>query len=377
MIVKLKTVISEYSVRNKQDEDIPVYSVTNEQGFCTGYFNKDVSSKDKTNYKIVPYGYFAYNPSRINVGSVDWQHCEERVIVSPLYVVFKVEESLDQRYLLHFLKSEVALTMIKANASGSVRDNLKLSDLQKFTINLRKIEEQRRIADTLDKVDNLINLCKQEVEMLDKLVKSRFIELFGDVMCNSRSWEVYTLADITFSRLGKMLDAQKQTGKCSYPYLANFNVQWFRFNLDNLNQMDFDEADRIEFELKDGDLLVCEGGEIGRCAVWHNEIQPCFFQKAIHRIRCNQQIVHPDYLAWWFKYNCDHNGFAKIAGAKATIAHLPGVKLKQLRVAIPPMELQQQFAAFVAQVDKSKLAAQRGLQELEILKKSLMQQYFG
>ena len=196
-------------------------------------------------------------------------------------------------------------------------------------------------------------------------------------MCNSRSWEVYTLADITFSRLGKMLDAQKQTGKCSYPYLANFNVQWFRFNLDNLNQMDFDEADRIEFELKDGDLLVCEGGEIGRCAVWHNEIQPCFFQKAIHRIRCNQQIVHPDYLAWWFKYNCDHNGFAKIAGAKATIAHLPGVKLKQLRVAIPPMELQQQFAAFVAQVDKSKLAAQRGLQELEILKKSLMQQYFG
>ena len=61
--------------------------------------------------------------------------------------------------------------------------------------------------------------------------------------------------------------------------LANFNVQWFRFNIENLNQMDFDEDDRAEFELKDGDLLVCEGGEIGRCAVWHNEIQPCFFRK--------------------------------------------------------------------------------------------------
>lgn len=101
MIVKLGTVISEYSVRNRLDEDIPVYSVTNERGFCTGYFSKDVSSKDRTTYKIVPKGYFAYNPSRINVGSIDWQHCEERVIVSPLYVVFGVDKSVDRQYLLH------------------------------------------------------------------------------------------------------------------------------------------------------------------------------------------------------------------------------------------------------------------------------------
>ena len=201
--------------------------------------------------------------------------------------------------------------------------------------------------------------------------------MFGDVIRNSKSWEIRVLADIASSRLGKMLDTKQQTGECSYPYLANFNVQWFRFNTENLNQMDFNEEDRIEFELQNGDLLVCEGGEIGRCAVWHNEIQPCFFQKALHRVRCNRQIVHPDYLGWWFKYNCDHDGFAAIAGAKATIAHLPGVKLKQLRVAIPPLELQEQFAAFVEQTDKSKLAVQQGLKELEILKKSLMQQYFG
>ena len=377
MIVKLESVISEYSTRNKQDEDIPVYSVTNEQGFCTGYFNKDVSSKDRTNYKIVPYGYFAYNPSRINVGSVDWQHYEDRVIVSPLYVVFKVGKLIDQRYLLHYLKSDVALTMIKATASGSVRDNLKFTSLQEFQINLRDVEEQRKIADVLDEIDNLLELHKQEIAILDELVKSRFIELFGDVISNNKLWPLHMLSEISSSRLGKMLDAKQQTGLCSYPYLANFNVQWFKFNIEELNQMDFDDADRIEFELKDGDLLVCEGGEIGRCAVWHNEIQPCFFQKALHRVRCDRNVIHPDYLAWWFKYQCDHNGFSAIAGAKATIAHLPGVKLKQLQVAVPPLELQQQFAAFIAEVDKSKLAVQQGLQELETLKKSLMQQYFG
>ena len=70
MITRIEELISEYSVRNKKSEDIPVYSVTNDRGFCTGYFSKEVASKDKSTYKIVPRGYFAYNPSRINVGSV-------------------------------------------------------------------------------------------------------------------------------------------------------------------------------------------------------------------------------------------------------------------------------------------------------------------
>ena len=248
--------------------------------------------------------------------------------------------------------------------------------LKEIDIPLPNADEQQKIVDTLDKISELITLRKEQLAKLDQLVKSRFIELFGDVIGNSKAWQMRVFSDIASSRLGKMLDTKQQTGKYSYPYLANFNVQWFRFDLENLNQMDFDEDDRIEFELRDGDLLVCEGGEIGRCAVWHNEKQPCFFQKALHRVRCDRQIVHPDYLAWWFKYNCDHDGFAAIAGAKATIAHLPGAKLKQLQVAVPPLELQEQFAVFLKQTDKSKLAIQQSLNKLETLKKSLMQEYF-
>lgn len=203
------------------------------------------------------------------------------------------------------------------------------------------------------------------------------MEMFGNIIRNDKSWPIHNFSDIASSRLGKMLDAKQQTGKYSYPYLANFNVQWFNFNVDNLNQMDFNEAEQKEFELRDGDLLVCEGGEIGRCAVWHNEIQPCFFQKALHRVRCNRQLVQPDYLAWWFKYNCNHGGFAEIAGAKATIAHLPGIKLKQLQVALPPLSLQNEFAAFVERVDQQKQTVQQSLEKLELMKKALMQEYFG
>ena len=289
-------------------------------------------------------------------------------------VVFdKVE--INKRYFVYAVQFK--LKEMEAKTHGATMKHIVKKDFDSTLIPYPSLKEQSRIAEIIDSIAKSINMRQKQLQKLDELVKARFVEMFGDVIRNSKSWEIRVLADIASSRLGKMLDTKQQTGECSYPYLANFNVQWFRFNTENLNQMDFNEEDRIEFELQNGDLLVCEGGEIGRCAVWHNEIQPCFFQKALHRVRCNRQIVHPDYLGWWFKYNCDHDGFATIAGAKATIAHLPGVKLKQLRVAIPPLELQEQFAAFVNQTDKSKAVVQKALDEAQLLFDSLMQKYLG
>lgn len=284
---------------------------------------------------------------------------------------------LDRSYLAVFLRSDGFVNWAVSKTAGAKMPRLGTKDLLNTNIPLPEIKEQKAIAEKFKKSEELISLRKQQLFKLDELVKARFVEMFGDIIRNDKSWPIHNFSDIASSRLGKMLDAKQQTGKYSYPYLANFNVQWFSFNVDNLNQMDFNEAEQKEFELRDGDLLVCEGGEIGRCAVWHNEIQPCFFQKALHRVRCNRQLVHPDYLAWWFKYNCNHGGFAEIAGAKATIAHLPGIKLKQLQVALPPLSLQNEFAAFVERVDQQKQTVQQSLEKLELMKKALMQEYFG
>lgn len=284
---------------------------------------------------------------------------------------------LDRSYLAVFLRSDGFINWAVSKTAGAKMPRLGTKDLLNANIPLPEIKEQKAIAEKFEKLEELICLRKQQIAKLDELVKARFVEMFGNIIRNDKSWPIHNFSDIASSRLGKMLDAKQQTGKYSYPYLANFNVQWFNFNVDNLNQMDFNEAEQKEFELRDGDLLVCEGGEIGRCAVWHNEIQPCFFQKALHRVRCNRQLVQPDYLAWWFKYNCNHGGFAEIAGAKATIAHLPGIKLKQLQVALPPLSLQNEFAAFVERVDQQKQTVQQSLEKLELMKKALMQEYFG
>ena len=261
--------------------------------------------------------------------------------------------------------------------TGATIPHIYFKDYKNEEFSLDSLNKQNEIVQTLAKIEKSIETRQIEIKLLDELIKARFVEMFGDVIINTKGWEVCSLEQISTSRLGKMLDVKQQTGMHRFPYLANYNVQWFHFDLTDLREMDFNEADQIEFDLQDGDLLITEGGEVGRCAIWHNEVTPCFFQKALHRVRVNRNVIIPEYLAYWFKSHADYNAFEDIVGGQSTIAHLPGVKLKQLQVVVPPMELQNDFAAFVAQVDKSKVAVQKALDEAQTLFDSLMQEYFG
>ena len=352
MIVKLGSLISEYSVRNKADENIPVYSVTNEQGFCTGYFSKEVASQDRTTYKIVPRGCFAYNPSRINVGSVDVQECEDRVIVSPLYVVFSVDEKLNRRYLLHYLKSDITLTYIKAYASGSVRDNLKFSILKDFPINLPSAEEQEQIVATLDGIEHLIALRKEELDSLDELVKSRFIELFGD----TPDGEKVAMADIC--RI--ITDGTHQPPKFvseGIPFLFVSNIV--------TNEIRYDAQKFISEEtyaelikrtpIAIGDILLSTVGSYGHPAVVKTE-KPFCFQRHIAYLKPNADIVDSEYLRGAIlSADVQRQIDEAVKGIAQKTLNLS--EIRKIRLPLPPIELQEQFAAFVEQTDKSKFFA--------------------
>lgn len=328
--------------------------------------------KEKTGLSYLPKGTVILS-SRAPIGKTAIAGCE--MCCNQGFKNLICSDAVYNEYLYFFLKSKT--DYLNSLGRGATFKEISKSIVEKIEIPLPNIEKQHQIVKELKATRNLIAHRKQQLTKLDELIKARFVEMFGDVISNSNLWPICKFSEITSSRLGKMLDAKQQTGVHRYPYLANFNVQWFRFELKTLNSMDFNESDRIEFELHDGDLLVCEGGEIGRCAVWHNNVQPCYFQKALHRVRCNKDFILPDFLAWWFKYNCDHGGFSAIEGAKATIAHLPGAKLKNLDVCVPPLPLQNQFATFVEEVDKSKVEVQKALDQTQLLFDSLMQQCFG
>ena len=384
MRVKLGNYISEYSVRNKKSEDIPVYSVTNTQGFCRDYFGKEVASKDKSTYKIVPKGCFAYNPSRINVGSVDWQRNEERVIVSPLYNVFSVSEELDQQYLYYFLKSDVALHLIKAAATGSVRDNLKFNMLCDFQINLPSLNEQKEIVHCLDKIKTIIEHRQQQLQKLDELVKSRFIELFGDPRNNPNSFNVVSfndcveyMGDIGSNGANKVvvdhLDMKDEEDYALMVRFLNFTKNDFTDDVKYVSKEAYDFFKKSQ--IFGGELIICKIGSAGQNYVMPYLNRPVSLGLNQIMVRINNRTIMP-YL---YQYLNSDYGKQLIDGCinGAVTKSITKTELKKIPVIVPPIELQEQFATFVEQTDKSKFEIQQSLEKLETLKKALMQKYFG
>ena len=379
MKVKLGGYIQEYSVRNKANEDIPVYSVTNTQGFCQDYFGKEVASKDKTTYKIVPRGYFAYNPSRINVGSVDWQRDEDQVIVSPLYNVFSVSPELNQQYLYYYLKSDFALHRIKAVATGSVRDNLKLEMLKNFPICIPSVEEQEYIVQALDKAKNIINLRRNELQKFDDLIRARFVEMFGDPETNSKGWAEISLSE-KLNVLGGYAfksDQFEETGGIPVLRIGNINSGYFK----PVNMVYWKEDRSLErYAMYPGDLVMSLTGTVGK----DDYGNVCILGNAYEMYYLNQRNAKLElkdgldkyYLAELLKFSQVKK---KLTGISRGVrqANISNKDILNLVVPIPPLELQNQFADFVKQVDKSKDSVQKALDEAQLLFDSLMQQYFG
>jgi type I restriction enzyme S subunit len=150
------------------------------------------------------------------------------------------------------------------------------------------------------------------------------------------------LENVAEVQLGKMLSPISKTGKTSFPYLRNQNIQWDRIDLNDLAMMDFSPSEQVKFELKAGDLLVCEGGEPGRCAIWNDEISHCYFQKAIHRVRPKTSLSDSAFLSLWIRFQCLFGELAN-SNSRTTIAHLPLTRLKKLPVPGISIEEQKQI----------------------------------
>lgn len=358
MIIKLGEEIEEYTLRNKKDEDIPVYSVTNDKGFCTGYFSKDVSSKDQSTYKIVPYGCFAYNPSRINVGSVDWQHCEDKVIVSPLYVVFKVSNKINPQYLYYYLKSDIARTYIKATAAGSVRDNLKFSMLKEFPFNLRTLEEQSKIVKVLERVENNIELCKKRAEYLDTLVKSRFIEMFGDPRVNDKGWKSGVISDYYKVKGGKRIPKGMKyaEGVTKHPYLRATDMKNETIIDNDIHYIDEDVYEHIKrYTVKGGDIYLTNVGvNLGMAGVIPDKYDGAnLTENAVKLIPKSKKVIDGVFLAQYI----NSPGIQEYINERKMSVGVPKLaifRIETMPLLLPPMELQKAFMEFSRRTDKSK-----------------------
>lgn len=186
-------------------------------------------------------------------------------------------------------------------------------------------------------------------------------------------WEKVKLGDVADSCLGKMLDQAKNTGEYE-PYLANIDVRWGSFNLDNLSQMRFESREQERYGLKYGDLVVCEGGEPGRCAIWKDQVPNMKIQKALHRVRVHECLDYR-YLYYWFLLA----GKTKVLEqyfTGATIKHLPGEKLKNIIIDMPPKDIQQKIADILWNFDDLIENNQKQIKLLEEAAQRLYKEWF-
>ncbi len=375
MKTKLGNYIKEYSLRNKSDESIPVYSVTNKQGFCRDYFGKDIASKDKTTYKIVPYGCFAYNPSRINVGSVDWQKKEERVIVSPLYNVFSVSEELDRQYLFYYLKSDFVLQRINAVATGSVRNNLKLSMLCEFPIRVPSIKEQKIIVERLDKVRRIIAQQEKLFSSLELLVKSRFVEMFGEMVLNPNGWDVIKLGEVCDVRDGTH-DSPKYYSE-GYPLVTSKNISRGKVDLTNCNLICEEDYQKINQRSKVdfGDVIMPMIGTVGNPVIVEIEQKFAIKNVALIKFYHNSKVLNTFVKALLESDYFDNVVISKVRGGTQKFISLGDIR--NLEICLPPIDVQARFEDYVAQIDKLKVEVKKSLDKTQLLFDSLMQEYFG
>ena len=251
--------------------------------------------------------------------------------------------------------------------------------LKEVDIPLPDTEEQQKIVDILDKISGLIALRKEQLAKLDQLVKSRFIELFGDPVTNPKGWLVSELSGyIQFLTSGSRGWAQYFTEFGEY-FITIKNVKNCRITLDDVQHVvPPDNAEAKRTRVQEGDLLISITADLGRTGVVTKEIADYggYINQHLTCIRLNKDAVRPLYVAYYMESEAGKSQF-QAKNQSAVKAGLNFNSINSLKLMVPPIELQEAFITFVEQTEKSKLAIQHSLDKLELLKKSLMQEYFG
>jgi type I restriction enzyme S subunit len=207
-------------------------------------------------------------------------------------------------------------------------------------------DEQRKIAGVLGVVQRAIEQQERLLALTAELKKALLHKLFTEGLRGEpqkqteigpmpESWDMVKLAEVVDTQLGKMLSQKAHIGNDPKPYLRNKNLQWGQIDITDLLEMNFDKREQAKFMLQPGDLLVCEGGEPGRAAIWNCELKECYYQKALHRLRPKSQGITNEFLAHWLAFSFQLQNLYGIAGASSTIAHLPEAQLKTLPIPMP------------------------------------------
>ena len=285
---------------------------------------------------------------------------------------FKVinKNILDIRYFMYFLKSSCFKKQLSKQIAGSAQLNFGPSHLKKMTIPLIEIDKQKVIVTNLDKVTHTIDLCNSILEKLDLLVKSQFVEMFGDIE------DKRTMADLC----SIITDGTHQPPcftESGIPFLfvSNIVANEITYNSEKfISEETYNELYK-RTPIEKGDIVLSTVGSYGHPAVVKTD-KKFLFQRHIAYLKPISNIVNSVYMHSAILSNDVQRQIdERVKGIAQKTLNLS--EIRKIVIPLPPLDLQNQFADFVQQVDKSKLAVKKTLEKAETLKKALMQEYFG
>lgn len=383
--VPLSLLLIEVFNRNREGLVEDVYSVTNEQGFMPSdeFFSKQVYSRDINNYKIVHPGQFAYNPSRVNVGSIDYLRHTAAVAISPMYVVFEiVEELIIRDYLLYFFKGELGLAWISHMTAGSVRDTLRFDDLARIQIPLPPLPEQARIVAILRQADELRRLRHQALAKIKALRHSYFIEVFGDGIDGANRNRVKLAEacqdenDIKCGPFGTQLTKSeyKETGVplWSIPHVNSH----FRKGTDEFVSRS-KAAELDAYSLIPGDVVMTRKGTVGNSAVYPEGMSKGIMHSDLLRIRPDLSRCLPEFLTAQLNYDLLVQHQIEQLSAGAVSSGVSVTKLKQISIFLPSIEEQQQFVEVIKEAEIQQELNKNSQLQLNVLLDSLLNRAFS
>ena len=351
---------------------LPIIRIQNLTGndYETNFFNGEIHPKYTVKDGDVLISWSA------SLGVYEWNKGKALLNQHIFKVVFdKIE--VDKKYFI-FTVSHLLNEMVK-HTHGSTMRHITKPDFDNMPFPLPSIKEQKKISELLEKCTSIIATNKQMLEKYDTLIKSRFIEMFGDNPIENGKWKVEKLKNICTVTSSKRIYAEEQSSD-GVPFLRISDLV-AKISGNDTCALYIPESKYQDFKLKGlvpklGDILVTSRGTLGLCYI----------------INPNDNFYFQDGMITWLSFE-NHNEilsiflsyvFNIILKAKidmetngATVKYISISEMKQLKIPLPPLSLQTQFAAFVQQIDKSKFAVQKSLEKTETLYKSLMQRYFA
>ena len=274
-------------------------------------------------------------------------------VVSHLACVTPNEDASE--YLRYFFNYHKPNQLVKDAAYPSIS----LSDIGNLVVDMKSESERNAIVSVLQHAESVITLRQKELQKLDELVKARFVEMFGDMYLNTMEWrelQLETMADIVSGITKGRKIAGKQLTKV--PYMAVSNVKDGYIDWTTVKTIEATDQEINQYRLLPDDVLMTEGGDpdkLGRGAIIRTPLENCIHQNHIFRVRLDESHILPDYFAEYLKHQRAKRYFLGCAKQTTGIASVNMKQLKALPVLLPPLELQNEFSAFIRQIDKSKV----------------------